>query len=63
MTKHWIKFFLVVILTLGLLNKMKNFTDGRIIKMVYAILPEGALDLKANDESLEKSILNRFSSV
>ena len=61
--KNRIKFFLVDFLSLGILTKMKNITDGRIIKMVYAILPEEALDLKANDESLEKSILNRFSSV
>ena len=61
--KNRIKFFLVDFLSLGILTKMKNITDGRIIKMVYAILPEEALDLRANDESLEKSILNRFSSV
>ena len=61
--KNRIKFLVVDFLSLGILTKMKNITDGRIIQMVYAILPKGALDLKANDESLEKLILNRFSSV
>jgi hypothetical protein len=61
--KHKIVFFFMDIQSSGIVCKVRDATDGRLVQLLFKLLPKKSLILTTNDDCLGKLIATKRSAV